>query len=157
MASLLEPGVFTALFAKLAAEAELRAAPALVEVGRLVEDRAIQSVSARTHAYRTLTPASRGGPPASISGTLAKSITHTMPALGPAGWEMKVGTAAGMYPPYGSSRTPSSLYGHYLETAGAGRSHARYPFLGPAFHAVAVEGAYVVFKTAFATGWGIGL
>lgn len=151
----LVPGVFTELFAALSAQVEARSAVALSAVGQLVHERAVQSVSARTHPYRTKTPATRGGPPASISGTLARSLAVSPPTLGPMGWEVKVGTAAGMTPPY-SSRTPSSKYGHYLETAGAGRSHVKYPFLAAAFHTTALAGAYVTFKATFAFGWGIG-
>lgn len=151
----LTPGVFTELFARLSVEAEARAAVALTAVAKLVQDRAVQSVAARTHPHRTKTPANRGGPPASVSGTLARSLTYTPPIGGPQGWEIKVGTAAGVTPPY-SSRTPSSKYGMYLETSGAGRSHVRYPFLAGAFHATALEGAYVTFKATFASGWGIG-
>lgn len=149
MPEILAPGVFTEVFARLSVQVEARSAVALTAVAKLVHERAVQSVSARTHPYRTKTPASRGGPPASISGTLARSLTCTSPILGPQGWEIKVGTAAGMTPPY-SSRTTSSKYGHYLETSGAGRSHVRYPFLAAAFHATALEGAYVTFKATFA-------
>lgn len=148
----LAPGVLAGMLGKLSAKVEVRAPLALTEVAKLIEDRAIQSVAARTHSYRTPTPASRGGPPASISGTLAKSITHTTVKPGVAGWEIRVGLASGMYPPY-RSRTSSSMYGKYLETSGAGRSHVRYPFLLPAFHAVALHGAYAVFKAAFAGSW----
>ena len=154
MPDLLAPGVLSAIFERLQAQTALRTPAALLEVGVLIEDRAIQLVAARTHPYRTHTPASRGGPPASVSGTLARSITHTTPTAGLLGWEMKVGTAAGMYPPY--SRTPSSLYGLYLETTGAGKSGIRFPFLGPAFHAVALPGAHGVFQAVFGVGWGIG-
>ncbi len=153
MATELLPGVFTTLFARLGAEAEARAGMALEAVGDLVHDRAVQVVSARSHAYRTPTPARRGGPPASISGTLAKSLTRTPAVPGVLGWEVKVGTAAGMFPAY-SSRTPSSLYGLYLETSGAGRSHIRYPFLADSLHKVGEPAAITVFKTLFASGWG---
>ncbi|MCW2900926.1 MAG: hypothetical protein JWO67_3191 [Streptosporangiaceae bacterium] len=145
----LAPGVFTAIAARLSVELEARAIVSLNGVGLLVEDRAIQSISARSHAYRTPTPASRGGPPAMVSGTLAGSITHDLTGL-----SMRVGTAAGRFPPYGKGRTPSSLYGLYLEKLGAGINHITYPFLKPAFEAVR-PGMSTVVRAAF-VGFGAG-
>ena len=147
------PGVLTQVFARVLVEAQERARLGLEEVGKLVHERAVQSVSARSHPYRTATPASRGGPPAMISGTLSKSLTVTPATPSAQGWQVKVGTAPGMYPAC-NHRTPSSKYGYYLEVAGAGKSHVRYPFLAAAAHAVAEPAAYTVFKALFAGPWG---
>lgn len=149
MAAELAAGVLAARLTAIAAEVNARSAAALDEIGRLVHERAVSSISARSHRYRTPTPASRGGPPAMVSGTLAKSLTHTTPRPTGLGWEVKVGAMPGMFPPY-SSRTPSSLYGHYLEAAGAGKNHIRYPFLEAAFHATAEPAALVAFKAVLA-------
>jgi hypothetical protein len=67
---------------------------------------------------------------------------------------MRVGTEAGRFPPYGKGRTPSSMYGLYLEKLGAGINHVTYPFLKPAFEA-ARPGMYVVVREAF-VGFGAG-
>lgn len=153
MAVELIPGIIAERLAAIVAQAEVRSAAALDQVGVLVHERAVSSISARSHAYRTPTPATRGGPPAMVSGTLAKSLTHTTPEPSADGWQVKVGTMPGMTPPY-SSRTPSNLYGHYLETAGAGRSHVRYPFLKAAFDVTAKPAALVAFRAVFA-GFGL--
>lgn len=149
MAAELAPGALAAALARVAAEVQAGAAVALNEVGRLVHERAVSSVSARSHPYRTPTSATPGGPPAMISGTLARSLTHTSPQHSAQGWVVKVGTMPDMVPPY-SARTPSSLYGHYLEVEGAGRSRVRYPFLKAAFDATAEPAALTAFTAVFA-------
>lgn len=145
----LVPGVFAPLMARLTVELEERAKVALEGTGLLVETRARQSISSRSHPYRTPTPASRGGPPAMVSGTLAGSLTHEID-----GMLMRVGTTGGQFPPYGKGRTPASLYGLYLEKLGAGINHITYPFLLPAFKAVE-PGILTVVRGAFA-GFGAG-
>ena len=145
MARELLPGVFTELFGELAGSIETRIPVALDTVARMVEDEAKKNASNGTHPYRTRTPASPGSGPAQISGTLVGSITHSTPEPGlTGGWSVKIGTQTGAYPPY-RTKTPSSMYGYYLEVPGAGRSRVRYPFLKPAFHKVAEAQARVVF------------
>lgn len=146
----LRPGVFTEMAAKLIVELEVRAAAGLEATGKLVEDRTRAAITAQSHAYRTPTPASRGGPPARISGTLAASLSHSKPAAGGVGGlVMRVGTVPGRFPPYGRGRTPSSLYGLYLEKLGAGVNHVTYPFLKPTYERVKPEIAGVI-RAAFA-------
>lgn len=149
----LEPGVFTELFTKLGAQVAARAAEALEAAAVIVEDRAINLVSARSHAHGTPTTASQGGPPAMISGTLAKSITHSRPEIGPAEIKVRIGMEPGNFAPY-YSRTPSSMYAKYLETGVAGRynRNASYPFLKNAFGR-AHEAVKVTFKATFSRPW----
>lgn len=144
MAVELRPGVLGALMVRINAQSEERAAIALGKVAGVIEARAKHNIgSSGTHRYGTKSPASPGGPPALISGTLRRSVTHSVPARTADGWECKVGTATGLYPPYGSRRTPSSRYGFYLETGL--RNGTRFPWLLPAFRDQigAVEGAFM--------------
>jgi hypothetical protein len=146
MAARLAPGQFTAVFARVGLEAEKRAAVALTQVALAIERQAKINASNGAHPFGTPTPATRGSGPARISGTLVRSITHTRVRPTGGGWECQVGTAQGMFPPYGKNRTPSSLYGLYLET------ELDYPFLEPAFH----FGCHVVAPGAFASAYGSG-
>ncbi len=135
MAAELGPGVIRDLLAKTALVAEQNTRRALTATGLAIERQAkINIGKGGTHKYGTPTPASPGGPPALISGNLRRSITHTPVIRALGGWEMRVGVAAGFYPPYGKTRTASSRYGWYLETGL--RNGARYPFLTPAFHTI---------------------
>lgn len=147
----LRPGVLRELFTRLADEAEVKARIALEAVGLAIEKQAKINASAGSHRYGTPTPASRGSGPARISGTLVRSITHTPLIPTGFGWEMRVGLAGGLYPTYRSkrgghtSKTPSSLYGMYLE------KDLGYPFLGPAVTFGTSHVAAVVFREVFAT------
>lgn len=130
----IEPGDFIRLFTKVGAVAEENTRAALEAAARAIEREAKLNVGkGGTHKYGTRTPATPGGPPALISGTLRRSTTH-MPvrrvSLGV--WETRVGVAAGVYPPYPRSgrRSPSSKYGEALETGL--RNGATYPWLMPA-------------------------
>jgi hypothetical protein len=152
MTTPLAPGVFSTLFAQLASQVTVRAGEALEAAAELVEERARQSVSARSHPLRTKTTAARGGPPAMISGTLAQSIGHSAPEAGFDGITIKVGMIAGKTPPY-SSRTPSSLYAKYLEIDGAGKSRVKYPFLRDAYEKTAHPAVLATFKAAFSRPW----
>jgi hypothetical protein len=67
-----------------------------------------------SHKRGTPTPARPGTGPAVVSGTLRRSLTHSPVVSYGAGWETKVGTGAGVSPPYG--RSPASVYGLALET-----------------------------------------
>lgn len=136
MAAELKPGMFARLFAEVAAEGQMRARQALTMAALAVERAAKEEVlRGGTHKYGTKTPATSGGPPALISGTLRRSITHTPLVPDGIGWMTKVGPAAGFYPPYGKkSRTASSQYGLYLETGL--KNGAKYPWLMPAYRRV---------------------
>jgi hypothetical protein len=140
MAGELRPGVFEAIFTKLAAKTAASGAAALTSLALAIEREAKQSLAQHTHTYGTRTSASSGGPPALVSGTLRRSITHTRPATSAAGVEVRVGVGAGFYPPYPATgtRTSSSKYGYYLETGL--RNGVKYPFLHPAFRKVVDSG-----------------
>lgn len=132
MATELVPGVMTELMARLAQHVMQSSREVLEPVALVIERQAKINASSGEHTYRTKTPASPGSGPARISGSLVQSITHSevLPsALG--GWECKVGVAGGLYPPY-NRRTDAGKYAYYLEVSGAGKSHVKYPFLGPA-------------------------
>ena len=103
-----------------------------------------------THRYGTPTPAHPGGPPALISGTLRRSVTHSPIVRGAFGWETRVGLASGFFPPYGKKHTQSSRYGYYLETGL--RNGAKYPWLLPAFHAIVPQMVRVNARL-FSQGW----
>jgi hypothetical protein len=137
VAAELRPGMFAKLFAEVAAEGQLRARHALTMAALAVERAAKEEVlKGGTHKYGTKTPATSGGPPALISGTLRRSITHTPLIPDGLGWTTKVGPAAGFYPPYGGkSRTSASKYGAILEKTGL-RNGATYPWLMPAYRRV---------------------
>lgn len=146
MARELRPGVFTEIFAKVAAETEAKTKRALTATGLAIEREAKLNVGrGGTHKYGTPTPASPGGPPALISGTLRRSVTHTPVTRGSGGWSMKIGTAVGVYPPYGKGkRTASSRYGYFLETGV--RNGAMYPWLLPAANKAKSEVTGITFK-----------
>lgn len=135
MAVELRPGMFARLFAEVTAEGQARARQALTMAALAVERAAKEEVvKGGTHTRKTRTPATPGGPPALISGTLRRSITHTPLIPDGFGWMTKVGPAAGFYPPYGKTRTASSQYGKYLETGL--KNGATYPWLLPAYRRV---------------------
>lgn len=143
----LAPGLIAALFERLGLEAHAAVAEAMIPLALAVERQAKINASSGEHALRTRTPASPGSGPARISGTLARSITHSevTPTVG--GWQVKVGTAAGLYAYY-NRHTPSSKYGYYLETGL--RNGTKYPWLGPAVHMVGEISIYTIFAAAFA-------
>jgi hypothetical protein len=139
--------MITGLFAKVVAEAEGKTREALTATGLAIEREAKLNVGrGGTHKYGTPTPASPGGPPALISGTLRRSVTHTPAAPGLGGWTMKIGTAVGVYPPYPKkgNRTASSKYGYYLETGL--RNGAQYPWLLPAAEKAKAEVRGITFS-----------
>jgi hypothetical protein len=161
MSGEVRPGVFTALFARLAVEAQGKAAAALAVIGTGVERQAKINASTGAHPYGTPTPASPGAGPARISGTLVRSITHTDPAMDAFGWSMRVGTATGLYPTYrtlsGStftSKTPANKYGYYLEVKGV-RNGAKYPFMGPAVDFATRHIAALAYQKIFGTPWNV--
>jgi hypothetical protein len=131
----LGPGIIRDLMAVVVTAAEEKTRLGLTEAALAREAKANLGKGG-THRYGTPTPASPGGPPALISGTLRRSVTHSPVVKGAFGWETRVGLAAGFYPPYpkNGNRTQSSRYGLALETGL--RNGAKYPWLLPAFHAV---------------------
>lgn len=149
MATELEPGVMTAVFAKLVAEGDNRSRLALEPLAAAVEKQAKLNASSGAHKYGTPTPAFKGSGPSVISGTLRRSITHTPIKLGAEGWETKVGLGVGFYAPYGSakSKTPSSKYGFYLETVWD------YPFLIPAFKFAMGVPARLIYEEIYGKNW----
>lgn len=140
--------MFAKLFAGLAAQVVPLATFALETTGTAVQAEAVRAVSQQSHPYGTKTPASPGGPPAMISGTLARSIGVSAPLVGAGVISMRVGMIPGNYPWY-SGKTPASLYARYLETTGAGRSGVRYPFLLDAYERVGAISARAAFRVAF--------
>lgn len=131
----LRPGVIRELLAKTVAVAEANTHRALTATALAVEREAkLNAGRGGTHRYGTKTPARPGGPPALISGTLRRSVTHTPVVKVFGRFETRVGAASGVFPPYGKKKTPSSRYGRYLETGV--RNGAVFPWLTPAFHVV---------------------
>ena len=120
------PGVIEGVLAKATVTAEQSSVRALTQLALAIERKAVENASQGSHPRGTPTPASRGGGPAVISGTLRRAITHT-PVEGNLATELScmVGMAAGYSSPY--SDTPASRYASYLEHVWD------YPFLGPAF------------------------
>lgn len=148
----LEPGTFTAIFAKIAEDGQTRGRFALEPLALAIERQAKINASSGAHKYGTKTPASPGAGPAVISGTLRRSITHSPITRVGADWETRVGTAVGFTPPYGGKRrTPANKYGNYLETGL--RNGAIYPFLTPAFRFALRVAAPAIYRAAYGTGW----
>lgn len=145
----LRPGMFTATFARLSAEGALRGRIALEPLALAVEKQAKINASVGAHKRGTPTPASPGTGPAVISGTLRRSITHSPSVQHGTGWETRVGTAAGVSPPYGS--TPASKYGLALETGL--RNGSVFPFLGPAFKFAMTFAAPAIYRKTYGDGW----
>ncbi|MGW2861957.1 hypothetical protein [Streptomyces sp. NPDC001205] len=145
----LRPGLFTAAFSRLSAEGVVRGRIALEPLALAIEKQAKINASVGAHSRGTPTPASPGTGPAVISGTLRRSITHSASVQSGTGWETRVGTGAGITPPYG--RTPASRYGLALETGL--RNGAVYPFLGPAFTFAVRFAAPAIYRAAYGEGW----
>lgn len=151
MASELRPGLMTAIWSKVATEATVRGRLALAPVADAAVRQAKTNASNGRHARGTPSPARPGTGPAIVSRTLVGSLTRTaVTRAGVGDWWVRVGTAPGKLPPYG--RTPSSLYGLYLET-GRLRNGAAYPFLLPAAQFAAKIVAPQVFTRQFGTAW----
>lgn len=148
----LAPGVFAAIFEKVAVQAQARTAAGLALTAAAVAKQAQHNASVGTHAYRTPTPASPGTGPAIISKTLVNSVAFSTPRRSTLGWSTRVGPRIGMYPAYNGKRqkTPSSKYGGYLERHM--RNGVTYPWLLPAKNIVPVAGV-VAFRKAFGAPW----
>ncbi|MFF4644992.1 hypothetical protein [Streptomyces sp. NPDC001389] len=145
----LRPGLFTSLFAEISADGQLKSRTFLTQLANAIERQAKINASSGSHKRGTPTPASPGTGPAVISGTLRRSITHSPVALTGTGWETKVGTGAGISPPYG--RTPASRYGLALETGL--RNGVTYPFLKPAYRFGITTVAPQLYASIYRAGW----
>lgn len=152
MATELRPGVMTAVFSRLAVEGNTRSRVALEPLALLIEKQAKINASSGAHAYGTPTPAFPGTGPAIISGTLRRAITHSPITFVADGWETRVGTGIGSFPPYGGSkRQPANKYGYYLETGL--RNGSTYPFLGPAFKFAMGVPATLIYNEVYGRTW----
>ncbi|MBB4893567.1 hypothetical protein FHS39_002598 [Streptomyces olivoverticillatus] len=147
----LRPGMFTRLVTEIDRSAQLKTRTVLTRLAGAIERQAKVNASNGSHPYGTRTPARPGAGPAVISGTLRRSLTHTPVAWTGGGWETKVGTGGGAFPPYGRGRTPSSRYGLYLETGL--RNGSTYPFLRPAFRFGVTIVAPQLYQAVFRPLW----
>ncbi|HEY6021602.1 MAG TPA: hypothetical protein VIY48_17565 [Candidatus Paceibacterota bacterium] len=153
--ALLVPGVPTAMFGKLDDEFRLRGRIALTEVADKIKELAKFNASSQGwHQYGTPTPATPGQGPAQISGTLVKSIDRSPVTREVFGYLCQVGTAAGMYPSYGSGikSKASSKYGYILEVVGC-RDGSRYPFLYRAAELGFNFYAPIIYKKKYGDKW----
>lgn len=117
---------------------------ALGKLASAIEARAKDNAAQGSHPRNTPTPAVKGAGPAIITGTLRRSIIHTRVERVGVQWQTRVGMAAGVTPPTGS--TPSSKYGLYLETVW------NYPFLLPAWQTCVRDVAPALWRSEF-TVW----
>lgn len=153
MATELRPGVMTAVFARLAIEGNNRSRLALEPLALAVEKQAKINASSGSHPWGTPTPAVPGTGPAIISGTLRRAITHSPITAMADGWETRVGTGIGSFPPYGGAgRQPANKYGYFLEVEGL-RNGDKYPFLGPAFKFVMGVPAKLIYDEIYGRTW----
>jgi hypothetical protein len=141
--------MFTRLFAEINRDAQVKSRAVITRLAQSIERQAKVNASSGSHKRGTPTPAQAGSGPAVISGTLRRSLTHSPIVFTGGGWETKVGTAAGISPPYG--RTPASLYGLYLETGL--KNGATYPFLKPAFDFGVRVVAPQLYQQVYRPGW----
>jgi hypothetical protein len=127
------PGLIGGILGGIGKDAMNRSQQMLTKLAITTETLAKKNASNGSHKRGTPTPARPGQGPAVISGTLRRSLTHEPVKFSGIEWFTRVGTMAGLYAPY-DHRTPSSLYGWYLEFV------TGYPFLGPAakqaFHSI---------------------
>lgn len=156
MARELRPGVFKAIFEQLAVKSERLGPESLTTLALEIEREAKTNLARSTHRYGERTSARPGGPPALVSGTLRRSVTHSRPRRIATMWEVRVGVASGFYPPYPrrGKRTQSAEYGYYLETART-RNGVAYPFLVPAFHTVVTRSRGARLGRLIAAEWGV--
>jgi hypothetical protein len=154
-----EPGVFTAVFARVGAAGVNNARLALLPLALVIEKQAKINASTGAHRYGTPSPASPGTGPAVVSGNLRRSITHAPITKTLDGWETRVGTAAGFYPPYPrksrgggpAKRTPANRYGFYLETGL--KNGTAFPFLKPAADFGASTAAPIIYAAMYGADW----
>ena len=154
MATELAPGAFTAIFERLAVKGRATGVAALTSLALSIEREAKANLALHTHKYGTRTTARPGGPPALVSGTLRRAVTHTRPVRTPLGWEVRVGVARGFYPPYprNGKRVQAGTYGLILEKTGL-RNGTTYPFLHPAFVKIVHGGGATQLGKLIAADW----
>lgn len=145
----LRPGVFTAGFARLTAEGEIKGRLGLEELAHAVEKQAKTNASNGRHAYGTPTPARPGEGPARITGALVASVGHSPIVKDPTGWSTKVGPRADAEARRGT--TPPHKYGYYLETGL--KDGRRYPWLKPAAEFATKISAVTIFTAKYGIGW----
>lgn len=135
----LRPGVLRTDLLRVAAGVQARTPGLVGGLAEKVADRARELVSEKQHAYGTPSPASPGGPPAMISGTLHDAIGASAPRpTGTGSWQARAGIITGRVPWYG--HTEAAKYGYYLDKEGL-RNGTRFPFLTTAFKEIARSGA----------------
>ena len=133
MAEEWRPGLLSSRLAEVRKAGEAHLAAALQELAHTIErDAILNAAQGGSHRYGEATPATRGAGPAIVSGSLRRAIVTTrLERTGTTGFEVRVGMAAGVYPPKPpypkSARTPVSLYAKYLDQV------LDYPFLTPAY------------------------
>lgn len=149
----LRHGTFARIFKELDIEGKVRARKALTELALVVEKQAKINAKNGAHKYKTPTPARPGEGPAKISGTLARSITHTPVVMKAGDFTCKVGMAPGFYPNYGSKSATSSQYASYLEKGKLNGSENAYPFLKPAFDFATKVPAELIYNRVFGSLW----
>ncbi len=140
MARPLTPGAFRRAFVLYAARAEAASVAVITALAKATQEKAVDNLTRLSHPFGTATPATPGGPPAAISGTLADSIGITAPQRVAGGWAVRCGIESGAVPWYSHSRTPVEQYGRYLET-GDTRNGNAWPWLQPAFDDAVRTGA----------------
>lgn len=158
----LRPGTFTRILTRVAIEGDMRAGVALGRLARALEtDTKRRLTSHGGHRPWEPTPASPGGPPAIISGTLRRSITHDPIAKVSGMHQTRVGTAVGFFPNYPvkthhrkASRkppTPANKYGLYLETGL--RNGSTYPFLSTSYREFLPVAMRTIWRETFGGRW----
>lgn len=135
------PGVLGKLLTEIEVTGQAHFRAGLLKIAAAVEAKTKTELGRSSHTRGTPSPASRGGPPALVSGTGRRSIGHQyMAGVDP---QVRIGTIAGVYPP--SGKTPSSQYLKYQETL----SRFNHPFLVPSFRAVIKDESVTLWLEAF--------
>lgn len=132
-------------------EGDRRMGVALTRLALRLESVVKTSLAERAHSYGNATTASPGGPPALVSGTLRRAITHSPIVHAFGDWVTKVGTGVGFYPPYGSDPTAANHYGYFLETGL--RNGAKYPFMAPGLKHTMATYAEGIWQSTFRGQW----
>lgn len=137
------PGVLAGLLAETTAAGKAGQRRGLLLIAAAIEAKAKAELAKTSHRYGTPSPAPRGGPPSLISGTGRRSITHQEISTA-IETILKVGTAAGVFPPKrgnAKTTTPSSKYLYYQEKGHPPHTSVpfNHPFLMPSYKAVVGE------------------